>query len=163
SRLGVGYELSDVLLEYSVLRTCIVEGITLERDLAVGERVSLHKAIDKMAARSVQRFAQARDKVIASLDRISSEALSSGSVDDLLQRLLNALLEASPAVASVTILLKHDDGRLHVRAAVGLTAERDPNFSIAFGEGFAGTIAATGAPMLLHSAATDPLVSSEFL
>src|SRR5581483_6565576 len=50
-----------------------------------------------------------------------------------------------------------------VRDAVGVTTEREANFSLRVGEGFAGTIAARRTPLLLRSAETDPIVRSRFL
>ncbi|HSS37590.1 MAG TPA: ATP-binding protein, partial [Polyangia bacterium] len=66
------------------------------------------------------------------------------------------------ATDTATILLRDGD-RPRVRAAVGLVAERDAGFSLAIGEGFAGTIAATREPLMLRDAASDPLVKSEFI
>ena len=161
-RLGIGFELAHVLMEYSVLRNCILEALAGEEPLAFGELIALNKGVDTVANRSIERFSQASERLLKSLDRISAEALESKSLDELLHRLLKILIQASPAVDSVAILL-NQDGRLRVRAALGLIAERDPSFSIAIGEGFSGTIAARRQPMLSHSAETDPLVKSDFI
>jgi signal transduction histidine kinase len=161
-RLGIGFELAHVLMEYSVLRNCILEVTAGERTLAYQELIALNHAIDTVANRSVEHFTEASERLLKSLDYISAEALQSKSLDDLLHRLLRVLMEASPAVDSVAILLKQD-GQLRVRAAAGLIAERDPSFTIAVGEGFSGRIAALREPLLSHSAATDPRVKSEFI
>ncbi len=161
-RLGIGFALAHVLMEYSVLRNCILEATAGDTPLSYRELVALNDAIDTVANRSVERFSQASERLLKALDRISAEALQSKSLDDLLHRLLRVLMQASPAVDSVAILLAND-GQLRVRAAQGLIAERDPSFSLRIGEGFSGTIAERREPMLSRSAATDPLVKSDFI
>ncbi len=161
-RLGVGFELAHVLMEYSALRNCILEAVAAERTLAHRELLALNHAVDTVANRSVERFSEASERLLKALDKISAEALQCKSLDELLHRLLRVLMQASPAVDSVAILLRQD-GHLRVRAAEGLIAERDPSFTIAIGEGFSGEIAARREPMLSHSAANDPRVKSDFI
>jgi signal transduction histidine kinase len=60
-------------------------------------------------------------------------------------------------VDSAGILLREDD-RLVARASLGLDETTAAGFSERIGEGFAGTIAATRAPLLLTNAADSPLV-----
>jgi signal transduction histidine kinase len=50
-----------------------------------------------------------------------------------------------------------------VRATRGLEAEIQRRFSLAVGTGFAGTIAATRAPLFLRDASRDPLPKSQFI
>lgn len=56
-----------------------------------------------------------------------------------------------------------DFDRLVLRAAVGLEESVKGTFSLAVGEGFAGTIAKTRQPLLTHSAQSDPLVRNPVL
>jgi PAS domain S-box-containing protein len=60
-RLELGYDLADVVEEYSLLRTCIAEMAAEEHSPAVrsAELPRLHRAIDVAIALSVQRYEQA--------------------------------------------------------------------------------------------------------
>lgn len=162
-RLGLGFELAHLLIEYSLLRSAILEVVSEQGQFDVHEFLRLNQAVDRIANQGIARFDQTSDRLFRALNQISSEAFGSSSLDQLLRRLLNVLVQASPTVDSVVILLVQADGRLHVRAAVGLVEERDREFSLAVGEGFSGTIAATNKPMFLASAHTDPLVRSQFI
>jgi PAS domain S-box-containing protein len=164
-RLDEGFDLAQVIAEFAVLRDCIV-GLwaTETRDSrfdATGFR-ALNQAIDKAVAASIDRYTQARDRTLRSLDRISAAALEARNLDEFLQRLLRVLLETTAAVDTATILLREGD-LLVVRASVGLDTDAVNGFSLRIGEGFAGTIAKTKRPVMLRSAATDPLVISPFL
>src|SRR5581483_4378881 len=67
-----------------------------------------------------------------------------------------------PSVDAVTVLLRDGDV-LRIKEALGVMAERDRSFSLRVGEGFAGTIAATGQPMFLSSADLAPIIRSDFI
>src|SRR5215470_15972742 len=59
-RLGLGFELADVVEEYTILRACITELVAGEQPPA-GRSVELprlHQAIDRAIAASVQRYEQ---------------------------------------------------------------------------------------------------------
>jgi PAS domain S-box-containing protein len=59
-RLGLGFELTDVVEEYTILRACITELVAHERPPAVrsAELPRLHQAIDRAIAAAVQRYEQ---------------------------------------------------------------------------------------------------------
>ncbi|TMB26284.1 MAG: hypothetical protein E6J61_22320 [Deltaproteobacteria bacterium] len=79
-RLEMGYELADVVEEYSILRACIIEMAAEERAPAVrsNELPRLHRAIDLAIALSVQRYQQAaaeqRSQLGAELNRERTRA-----------------------------------------------------------------------------------------
>jgi PAS domain S-box-containing protein len=161
-RLGVGFELAHVLMEYSILRNSILEQIGQEIALTVPTLLTLNRAIDTVANASVDNFATANQRLMNAIDQVSSEAFGSRSLDDLLDRLTTVLMQASPAVDSVAVLLIGEDGRLRTQAAKGLIAGRSRDFSLKVGDGFAGAIAATLEPRHTRSACTDPAVHSDF-
>lgn len=160
-RLDTGFDLAQVVLEYSLLRDSILRLWEKEGSSPAarsGYRV-LHRAIDDSISLSVDKFTSAQARAARALDRIATASLESQDLDDLLRRLLQVLIEMIPAIDTATILLRDGD-LLRVKATVGLDGELDGDFSVKIGDGFAGTIAAEGRPMALRSAATDPLVVS---
>jgi signal transduction histidine kinase len=122
----------------------------------------LNVALDAALLEAVQRYQEASQRLMKALDRVSTETVGSSTVDELLARLMRVLMETSPSIDSVTILLREGD-RLRVRAAVGLVQERDAGFTLAIGEGFAGTVAARREPVSLRDASHDPLLVSDFI
>jgi signal transduction histidine kinase len=161
-RLEEGYDLGEVVTEYAVLRETILRhwerhGI---RAAAPQELRILNRAIDYAISVSVARFTSVRERTLRALDRISAAALGTDNLETFLPALLLVLKETTPAVDWAVLLLREGD-RLVVRAAVGLEDALARHDSVAIGEGFAGQVALSGAPMLSHAADEDPRVISE--
>ncbi len=161
-RLSRGFPLGDLVAEYGILRQCLFDVMSQVPGCDIGHARVVDRVIDHAVGVAVSSYAAANRRVLESLDRLSREALGSWSLDELLGRLLTVIMESTAATDTATIFLREGD-RLRARAAVGLVAERDAGFSVAVGEGFAGTIAATRAPLLLRDAANDPLLVSHFI
>lgn len=159
-RLTEGFQLGDLVAEYAVLRRVLLEVIGESDAVTTDERAAMHEAIDDAVRTSVTEYVHASDRALRALERLTLETAGARSLDDLLSRLVAVLVEASPAVDEVTILLA-SNGRLTARASIGLERESVVGFSLAIGEGFAGTIAATRRALALRDAANDPLVVSE--
>jgi len=158
-RLGEGFDLGQVVIEFNILRDCITrlwqEG--LDDPPHLFELRVLHQAIDKAVTASIDRYTRARDRTLQALDRLANAALESRSLDDFLQRLLGVLVETTAAVDVATILLRDGDV-LQVRASFGLEEEVQQKVTQRIGEGFAGTIAATALPLEVRDATTDPII-----
>jgi PAS domain S-box-containing protein len=146
-RLEEGFDLSEVMMELSALRDAILRlwQTRTRRGFALSQERVLNKAIDSTLVASADRFARARNRILRALDRISSVALLAPSVEALLQELIQAFLEASPAVDGVTMVLVEDDA-LRVRAAAGVAADALDR-RLAAGHSFAGRVAATRGPL----------------
>jgi PAS domain S-box-containing protein len=125
--------------------------------LPSGEAERADRAIDDVILRSVERFARARERTLAALDRVSSAALGTGDLATFLPRLLNVILETTEAADSAYVLLREGDV-LRVRAAEGVEAARSAGFAVHVGEGFAGTVAQRREPLLVRDAGSDPFV-----
>nr|HEX4317141.1 ATP-binding protein [Kofleriaceae bacterium] len=153
-RLEEGFDLPQVVSEFTVLRDCITRlwQQAVVDPTHVEELRVVNLAIDKAVTASVDRFTRARDRTLMALDRIASEALESRNLDDLLQRLLKVFVEFTAAVDTAAILIRDGDA-LRVRAARGLDREREIGLVMKIGEGFAGRVAATAKPIAI--AATD--------
>lgn len=161
-RLSRGFLLGDLVAEYAVLRQCVMDVVADTPGCGVPHVRIVDRVLDHAIETAVSTYADANQRVLAAVDRLSREALGSWSLDELLSRLLTVIMESTAATDTATILLREGD-RLRVRAAVGLVGERDTGFSLAIGEGFAGTVGATREPLMLRDAANDPLVKSEFI
>jgi signal transduction histidine kinase len=158
-RLYEGYDLADVVREYSLLREIILDATEDSGIRGSDELRLLSRGLDQATEIAVEHFARASERVLKALDRISTEAVGQQGLDALLNRMLTAILEASPAIDEATILLR-EGNRLVVRASVGLLENRQPGFSLAVGEGFSGAIAADGKPRLLRDASNAPIIAS---
>jgi len=160
-RLGRGFDLDQIVIEYSLLRRCILDRWKTEigPTIDLGELGNLDTAFDESIRLSTVRYAQAREKLLKALDRVSEAALGSGDVESFLDDLLRATLDGTESVDTAVVLLREGD-ILRVRAAVGLEEELQRVYSVRLGEGFAGHVANVGEPVLLRDAAADPIVTS---
>jgi signal transduction histidine kinase len=162
ARLSLGFTLEELVVEFQLLRECI---LTLWEEQQGGRppdesTIHLHGAIDRVVSESVTQYVDLRNRVTTALDHVSTNAMASSSLDEFLSRLLHVFMNEMPTVQTCVILLREGE-RLRARAAIGLEEELyGEGFSIAIGEGFAGTIARTQTPLMLHSASTDPLVQN---
>src|SRR5512141_2162783 len=122
-RLAEGLELRDVVSEFFLLRHVLLEIALRSRASSdpVAETQLVCWAVDACIRESVTAYSVARQRTLEALDRISSEALASRSLEELLPRLLGTVLEASAEV-DVACLLVAEGERLVHRAAVGLDA-----------------------------------------
>ena len=150
-RLSEGAALPEVLTGLAVLRATLLDAWSEDRggDLGGPALRRLNQVFDTMVAASAERYIAARDRTLRALDRVASAAFESRRVDDLLQRLLQAIVEPATAIDTGAILLREGD-TLVVRAAVGLEEElHGQPFRLGIGEGFAGRVAAERRPRLL--------------
>jgi PAS domain S-box-containing protein len=151
SRLEEGFDLQQVIRELRVLRQCIFHVLS---DPTLGivkldELRALDDAIDTAISASVEHYIQIRERTLQGFDRVTTAALESSSLDDLLRRLLQVLQETTPAIDTSSIYLRDGDV-LRVRAAVGVDGAVEQAAAMRIGEGFAGAIAARNEPMTLH-------------
>ncbi|HUJ25838.1 MAG TPA: ATP-binding protein, partial [Myxococcales bacterium] len=161
-RLDVGYDLTEVVGEYRILRQCITALAQSDGTPALfsAELPRLHDAIDLAISASVARYHQVRERTLKALDRISTAALGERSIEQFLPRTLSALLETTPSIDGASILLLEDD-RLVVRASAGLAAAPGASCSLKLGECFAGAVWKAGEPILSRDAEHDPRVTTD--
>lgn len=112
------------------------------------------------AERLVDRLDRA-NRELSALQGITEAALVAREAGAVPGQLLERLVLATRADAAA-ILLKEAD-RLVVRFSIGLGDEVKAHCSVAVGEGFAGTIAASREPLHLLDVQNDPLVQSEIV
>jgi len=160
-RLGEGFDLRQVVMEYRLLRRCVLRLWGAQGSTDSMEVVALfHEAVDEAVTVSVTRYMLVRERTFQALDRISAAAIGSPDLSTLLPRLLQVLQETVPVVDTVAVLVPEGDF-LRVESLVGLVLEED--FRVRIGEGISGVVASTRQPVLVHDAATDPRVRSEAL
>jgi signal transduction histidine kinase len=162
-RLTFGYDLAQLISEYADLRVALQEALADKADeLSVGAWHVLDRIIDGAVGDVMERYNRAREQKLRVFERFSVEPLQAKNLQELLEGLLEVMGEVAPEVDTATILLR-EGNELRVRASRGLEDEVQRGFSLAVGDGFAGTIAARREPLLLHDAARDPLVKSDYI
>jgi signal transduction histidine kinase len=145
-RLVDGLDLQDVVVELAVLRDAILdEWDSAGMPARANELRFLSRALDRAITASVERYIATRDRTLRALDRISTAALESRRLDDLLNGLLGVLAETTPAVDTGVVLLRDGDD-LVVRAAVGFDEDDLIGERVRIGDGFAGRVAAERRP-----------------
>ena len=97
--------------------------------------------------RAARADAEAAAATLRKLERVSQAALEHLSLQDLLDALLGRIVEVLEA-DTAAILLVEADGKLHVRATAGGLGG-DSTLGIPIGEGMAGRVAASRAPLLV--------------
>ncbi|MFL5347632.1 MAG: ATP-binding protein [Hyalangium sp.] len=158
-RLGEGFDLRQVVMEYQLLRRCVLRLWAAQGSADSLEAASIfHEAMDEAVAASVSRYMQARERTFQALDRISAAAIGSPDLPTFLPRLLEVLRETVPVVDTVTVMVREGDF-LRVESSVGLTLEE--GFRVHIGDGVIGEVAATRQPVTVRDVATDPRVRSK--
>lgn len=162
-RLELAYTVDELVVEYVTLREAI-HGVLSEsgRPLGAEEMRGVDRGIDQALVDTIRRFVHGSERRLRAFERLSAEVEGASGLDALLGKLVSSLLESVPAIDTAAVLLVEGD-RVVVRAARGLGRERELGMSVAFGEGFAGRIAATEAPLLVHDAARSSVLKSEIL
>jgi PAS domain S-box-containing protein len=163
NRLDTGFDLPEIAQEYALLRR-VLFAIVAERapHLVIGGLDVVGTAIDESLSESVEYYVRVRHRTLEALDQVAQVVTGPGDIDTILHRLLSVTMHTIPSVDAVTVLLRQGD-LLRVKEALGVMAGRDRSFSLKVGEGFAGTIAATGQPMFLSSADIAPIIQSAFI
>jgi PAS domain S-box-containing protein len=169
TRLAQGYDLGEVVDEYRFLVDAVLEiwaKVLGVQEISLQNLASLHLGVQEATKVSLETFAKARERTLKALDRIVLSVLDirsqEPSLDATLSALARTMLESTSAIDSVVILLREGD-QLRVRAAAGMEEAIGAGFPIHAQDNFAGRIAATREPLLIHDAAHDPLVASPSL
>jgi len=163
-RLGIGFSLAQAISEYTTMRDVVLRLWNEDHDRAppIEETRVFHRTMDKAIEMAIAYFTGAQERAAIAIDRISMASFESRDLDDLLARLVHAVLESLPAVDTVSLLMREGE-TLRVRVAEGLGREVELGFEVPIGKGFAGTIAATKEPVLLKDAWKGPLLRSPHL
>jgi len=160
-RLARGFDLDHIVAEYGFLRRTILDlwESRIGPAIDLSELRNLDIALDELLRQAALRYAEAREKLLKAVDRISEAALGAGDLETFLQDLLRATLESTESVDTAVVLLREGD-TLRVRAAVGLEEGIDETFAITPPGGIAGHVAAEQQPIFIRDAAIDPRVMS---
>ena len=98
---------------------------------------------------------------LTALSKVTANAISTLNLEELLNVLLQRIVEVIKADTGVILLIKGD--RLWVRATIGIAEELESGFSVAIGQGFAGTIAASHQPLYIEDVQRDSRIISPVL
>jgi len=137
----------------------------------LGELGQLAYSFDRMA-NSLEQTMREREQLLEQLNQetsdlaalvtVTTNAISTLNLDELLQVLLQRIVEVTQADTAV-ILLKEDD-QLVMRAGIGIDEEIQLGHAVPIGSNFAGIIAMTLQPLYIEDVQTDPSVMlSQFM
>src|SRR5690606_18874471 len=105
-------------------------------------------AIDRALLAATDFYVTTAVGVLRTLDHVSNETLDAPSLDEAFERLVRAVIDATPSADACAVLLR-DDGALRLRASAGFSEMLTADFAERIGEGFAGRVAALRAPLVL--------------
>lgn len=159
-RLDAGFNLEEVMFEYTVLRQTVADLIDSEcLTVAPRQLRILHEALDIAMTDAVTGYASVERQVLMAIDRVVAAGLDTSDVDHMLSRLLKVFVEAAAPVDTVVVLLRKGDS-LRVRASIGFDREmRD--VSLPLEESFPGAVAREKRPLAIPDAGHGPLVTIE--
>ena len=163
-RLARGFDLDQIVTEYGLLRRSILDLWESDVGPAIDliELRTLDAAFDESLRQSAIKYAQAREKLLRALDRVSEAAVAPGDLEAFLNDLLRVTLEGTESVHTVVVLLREGD-TLRVRAALGLEQDLNRTVGMKIGEDFPGLVALEVRPVSVRHAATDPRIKSEII
>ncbi len=158
-RLEEGFDVTEVVTELGILRDCVL-GLWQEDQedvdpLHLEELRVLNRALDHAVLEAVERFSRVRERTLAAIDRISTIAL--GNADDRLQRLIDVVVETTPAIDSAAIFLRDGDD-LVMRAGAGMGHEADGGLRLPLDRGLPGAVASSSVSMSVPAGSQDILV-----
>ena len=164
TRLDQGFDLLDLIGELRALRRCIVKLLASDPQggIAAAELEVLEDAIEAVVAETITQYTAVRERTLEGFDRITSAALESSSLDDLLRRLLRVLRETAPTIDSGAIYLREADV-LRLRIAECRGRENEDDVAMRVGDGFVGAIAARREAMTLSHPAAEHCRENPFL
>ena len=157
-RLEMGYAPEEAVLEYGLLRQCILQGLVHEgHGLPLDLLEWLEEAVQQGLSRIITHHTRVRERRFEALERVSEAARESEGLDAFLPRLLGVLMEAVATVDGASILLREGD-TLRLRAAAGIGAEQAlaEGITLPLDQGFTGRVATERHPLSLRSASTYP-------
>jgi PAS domain S-box-containing protein len=111
-------------------------------------------------ARAFRQLADTSE-TLAALTKITTNAVSTLELNELMTVLLERLVEVMKG-DTAAILLRENE-QLTARASVGIEAAVQAQHSVPIGEGFAGTIARTLKPLYIADVQTDERAKSPFI
>lgn len=98
---------------------------------------------------------------LAALTQVTTNAISTLDLDELLRVLLGRVVEVMRADTATILLV--DGAELRVRASAGAVNLSDSTYVKRVGEGFAGSVASRMKPVYVEDAAVDPLITDPLI
>jgi PAS domain S-box-containing protein len=148
---------SEVVAQLSISRDCLLRAWRAAAipEQALAGTIIIDRVIDTCVTAVVERYVKTGRRAMEAIENVSLASFESSTLDELLQRLLEALRQATEAVDGAVILLVEGDHlRPHAVTGVDLPSEE----TVRIGEGFAGRIAAEKRSLSVRSVADDPLI-----
>lgn len=128
--------------------------------IGISRDITDRKQAEEERLELIRKLSQESEDLTA-LSKVTANAVSTLNLADLLNILLQEIVEVTKADVGVILLTEGD--RISVRATIGIEAEVQAGFSVAIGQGFAGTIAASHQPLYIEDVQVNPLIISPIL
>jgi PAS domain-containing protein len=157
ARAAEGIDDAESVAQLSILHVCLLRAwaaATTPEQSQAGT-ILLDRVIDACVMAAVEDCEKEGRRALDAVESVSLASFESSSLEELLQRLLDAFRQATSAVDAAVIVLVEGD-HLRPYASMGIDIARE--LTIRIGEGFAGRIAAEKRALSLRSVSTDPLI-----
>jgi PAS domain S-box-containing protein len=156
ARYEQNFDLGTVVTELGMLRSCILLWIEdVVQPVPLAALRLLDEAIDDQVTEAIEGYVGVRERTLHVFDQIATAALDARSLDALVERLLEILVDSVDSIDTATLLAR-EGNTMRVRASVGEDPTKDPVW-MQLG-GVAGQVASTRQAFELRDAANDPVV-----
>src|SRR5213595_1710663 len=135
--------------------------ISTERRTFDGDELTLLQAIAQHVGHAVARaalFGESREKSrrLETLTRLAQTLTATLSIDEVLQRVVDAAAELFDSSAATLWLVEDDGEHVALRASVGGRASPEGRRRFRVGQGLVGTVVATREPLTVSDLLNDP-------
>jgi hypothetical protein len=143
AQFAEGVELNEVVAQHAILRDIVIDRWIATAAPADSWRGAgaIIRAHDAAVSAAVAARTELRARSLSTIQSLSLAVLENVTLDELLQRLLAAFQELSPAVQAAAFYLGEDDDLLRLRASFGISDEDERGGAVKIGEGFLGKVA----------------------
>lgn len=151
---------TEVVAQLSLMRDCLWHawGTVATPAQSLAGTIIVQRVIDACVLAAVERSVKTGKRALDAVESVSVASFESTTLEELLERLLEAFRQVTFAVDAAVIMLVEGD-HLRPHAASGIDLPREETARI--GEGFAGRIAAEKRSFSVRNATVDPLVLND--
>ena len=120
--------------------------------ISIARDITNYKQVEEERFQLLEQL-QKDTQTLAALAEVTTHSTTNLNIDELLNMLLKQIVEV--LAADTAVILRQENGYLNYAAGIGVSEEISEGYGMPIGQGFAGTIAATGKPIYIE----DPLTN----
>lgn len=128
--------------------------------IGISRDITEQKILETEKQQLIETIQQEKEDLLA-ITKVTSNAISTLNLNELLDILLKRIVEVIQADTAVILLKAGND--LIVRASVGIEGEVESKFTVPIGQGFAGTIGATMEYLYVEDTQTSAIPISQLI